>query len=141
MSANDEQIGGNHYQQGDDVNWQHWDFAWQHSYNIFEYCSTKYIARYKLKNGLVDVEKAKHYIDKLIEKIGNYRDHPGRQAIHVNDWGRIQRLDNTQIGIIMAIHIGEYGMARGTIEHLIDQLASEANGAYVDQGGESRGHT
>ena len=30
-------------------------------------CATKYLERYHLKNGIQDLEKAKHFIEKLIE--------------------------------------------------------------------------
>jgi hypothetical protein len=64
--ANDRQEGGDHYQTGDG-NPQHWDFAWQQGYDQFQYCITKYVDRHKKKNGLVDLRKARHHLDKYIE--------------------------------------------------------------------------
>lgn len=61
--ANDKQIGGDHYK-GD---MQHWDFTRKHNYNQFQYCITKYTHRYMDKNGLQDIEKAAHHMEKYIE--------------------------------------------------------------------------
>jgi hypothetical protein len=62
--ANDKQIGGNHY--GNHII-QHWDFAWQNDYDQFQYCITKYVHRHKYKNGLEDLRKAQHHLEKYIE--------------------------------------------------------------------------
>lgn len=65
MSANDKQVGGNHYNKDGE---QHWDRMWRlYGRGYFVGCATKYIERYHLKNGIQDLEKARHFIDKLIE--------------------------------------------------------------------------
>lgn len=65
MSANDIQIGGGHYNKDGE---QHWDRMWRlYGRGYFVGCATKYIERYHLKNGIQDLEKARHFIDKLIE--------------------------------------------------------------------------
>lgn len=71
-SPNDRQVGGSHYKDstgkcphcGGDV--QHWD--WGGSLPGLEYAATKYIARHRSKRGKEDLEKAIHYIQKLIER-------------------------------------------------------------------------
>lgn len=67
-SANDRQIAGNHYKQ---FNIEVWDaiLDWQLGY--LEGNVVKYVARYKHKNGLQDLEKAAHYLQKLIETVKN----------------------------------------------------------------------
>ena len=65
MAANDKQIGGEHYQR--EGAQQHWDYAWEHEYDQFQYCITKYVDRHKQKNGLEDLYKARHHLDKYIE--------------------------------------------------------------------------
>ena len=73
MSANDKQVGGQHYQQGGE---QHWDRMWRlHGRGYFVGCATKYIERYHLKNGVQDLEKAKHFIEKLIELESTAKEH------------------------------------------------------------------
>jgi len=65
MGANDHQIGGNHYKKGGE---EHWDRQWRlFGRGYFIGCITKYVERYFDKNGVEDLQKAKHFIDKLIE--------------------------------------------------------------------------
>ena len=65
MVANSRQVGGNHYQVGGE---QHWDRQWRlHGAGYFVGCITKYVERYQDKNGVEDLEKARHFLDKLIE--------------------------------------------------------------------------
>ena len=62
MSANDIQVGGNHYK---DKPIQPWDYIVQNKLGYLEGCIVKYISREK--NRLEDLHKARHYLDKLIE--------------------------------------------------------------------------
>jgi len=69
MSADDMQVGGEHYRTKDIQPWtamQAWmtpeqfkGFLWG---NVI-----KYIARWQDKGGVEDLRKARHYMDKLIE--------------------------------------------------------------------------
>lgn len=64
MSADAKQIGGTHYKAAV----QHWDFVHQCLRDRYmEGQVTKYITRWRLKHGTQDLEKAKHYLEKLIE--------------------------------------------------------------------------
>lgn len=65
MSANDKQIGGNHYKKGGE---EHWDRQWRlYGRGYFVGCITKYVERYHEKNGVQDLQKAQHFLEKLIE--------------------------------------------------------------------------
>lgn len=64
MSANDKQIGGSHYKNG---SLEHWDVVERYGVGYLEGCATKYISRWRNKNGVQDLEKARHYIQKLKE--------------------------------------------------------------------------
>lgn len=64
MSANEEQVGGMHYKQ---QKIQPWDFIAANKLGYFEGNVVKYVARWRLKGGLGDLQKARHYLDKLIE--------------------------------------------------------------------------
>lgn len=69
-NANKTQVGGNHYQSG----YQHWDFVRQClDGRYLEGCLTKYVSRWRKKNGLQDLQKGKHYLEKLREefRLGN----------------------------------------------------------------------
>ena len=63
MSANDKQIDGDHYQ----TEIQPWDFIESNRLTFIEGNIVKYVCRHRQKNGLRDLEKAKHYLEKLIE--------------------------------------------------------------------------
>jgi len=64
MSANDRQVGGDHYHQ---VKIQHWDWAVSEGLDYFQGCITKYVARWRKKGGIEDLKKAAHYLEKYIE--------------------------------------------------------------------------
>ena len=66
MSANDRQVGGDHYKKGGE---EHWDRAWRMQYDPFQYIITKWVERWKDKGGVQDLEKAKHAIQKYIEVV------------------------------------------------------------------------
>ena len=65
MSANNKQHGGNHYKKYGNL--QPWDvvIAWELGY--LEGTALKYIARWKDKNGVEDILKAIHFLEKLVE--------------------------------------------------------------------------
>lgn len=63
MSANDTQVGGSHYQKPIQV----WDFIAANELDYFQGNIIKYVTRFREKGGVADLEKAKHYLEKLIE--------------------------------------------------------------------------
>jgi hypothetical protein len=63
MVANNNQIGGKHYQ----ANIQTWDYILAHDLGYLEGNIIKYVTRYRKKNGIMDLGKALHYLEKLIE--------------------------------------------------------------------------
>jgi hypothetical protein len=63
LSANDRQINGDHYQGAI----QTWDYILAHDLGFLEGNIIKYVTRFRKKNGVQDLEKARHYLDKLIE--------------------------------------------------------------------------
>lgn len=79
--ANDRQVGGDHYKNstgqcphcGGEV--QHWDLFGKLPGLV--YAATKYIIRHRDKKGKEDLQKAKHYIDKIIEQ--EYPDVPTKK--------------------------------------------------------------
>lgn len=64
MSANQRQVGGDHYK-GDGE--EHWDRVARLGLNYYEGNITKYVERARKKNGIQDLKKAAHYLQKLIE--------------------------------------------------------------------------
>ena len=63
MSANDKQIAGSHYKS----TIQHWDYVLANDLDYFQAQITKYVTRWKKKNGLTDLLKAQHFLEKYIE--------------------------------------------------------------------------
>jgi hypothetical protein len=62
-NANTRQVGGKHYQKPI----QHWDFVIANGIPYMEAQVVKYVFRWREKNGVQDLEKARHFLDKLIE--------------------------------------------------------------------------
>jgi len=64
VSALDKQVGGNHYKQ---FPIQPVEFINTNNLSYMQGNVIKYVVRYPFKNGIADLEKAKHYIEMLIE--------------------------------------------------------------------------
>jgi len=58
------QVGGNHYKKAI----QPWDIIDEWNLNYWAGNIIKYVLRYPYKNGVEDLEKAKHYLEYLIKK-------------------------------------------------------------------------
>tara|TARA_R110002020_G_scaffold306039_1_gene522009 strand:+ start:385 stop:591 length:207 start_codon:yes stop_codon:yes gene_type:complete len=65
MSSYNKQIGGSHYQK---MKVQPSEFINKNNLPFAEGNAIKYICRHSAKNGKEDLEKAKHYIDMIIER-------------------------------------------------------------------------
>lgn len=102
--ANDVQVGGDHYKK---ASFQPWDWD-RYGVGSLECNIIKYVTRYREKNGLEDLNKAHHYVMKLIEEY-TYHDRSNRcryeqNSTHLNElkleyvmqWG----LDMSQIVVI-----------------------------------------
>ena len=66
MRAINEQIGGTHYR---DKAIQPIEYILANDLGFCEGNIIKYVSRYKDKNGLEDLKKAKHYLEFLIEEV------------------------------------------------------------------------
>lgn len=72
MSANDRQVGGDHYKRHGNGP-QHWDLAIVFGWDYFQAQVIKYVMRWKDKHPtpekrLEDLKKARHVLDKYIEE-------------------------------------------------------------------------
>ena len=63
-TANTRQEGGSHYKT---LAIQPWDYIIQNNLGFLEGNVIKYVTRWKEKEGLQDLQKARHFLDKLIE--------------------------------------------------------------------------
>ena len=64
FNALDKQVAGSHYK---DLPIQPVEYIYANALGYFEGNVIKYVSRWRKKNGVADLEKAKHYIDLLIE--------------------------------------------------------------------------
>jgi hypothetical protein len=64
FDALNKQVAGNHYK---DLPIQPVEFIHANAIGYFEGNVIKYVSRWRKKNGIADLEKAKHYIELLIE--------------------------------------------------------------------------
>ena len=62
--ANSIQHGGDHYKK---KSIEPWDFIEANGIGFLDGNAIKYLTRWKDKNGIEDLKKARHYVDKLIE--------------------------------------------------------------------------
>jgi Protein of unknwon function (DUF3310) len=61
--ANDKQISGNHYKSSIEC----WDYIIANNLDYLTGNAVKYLTRWKKKNGIEDLYKTQHYVEKLIE--------------------------------------------------------------------------
>jgi hypothetical protein len=143
--ANKTQIGGNHYRDGGGL--QHWDLIDEYRVGYYEGCASKYVTRWKKKNGLEDLKKASHYLRKLYERraglgfqeqvlrrpdvptgvILQYAQDNGCGPVETRILGCILRWESTQT----------IDLARREVERLIAENTddgSEPGAGYVNQG-------
>jgi hypothetical protein len=64
MSANEKQIGGDHYKS---MAIQPSEFIYRNGLDWFAGNAIKYVCRHKLKGGRQDIEKAIHYLELLLQ--------------------------------------------------------------------------
>lgn len=70
MNVNEKQVGGEHYR----CSYQHWDFVVEVlAGRYLEGCFSKYVTRTRKKNGLQDLEKSVHYLEKIISFGDGYK--------------------------------------------------------------------
>ena len=95
VNPNAMQIGGTHYQS----EYQQWDFTEKHGLGALEACIIKYLCRWRDKgNGLMDLQKAIHYVDKLID-LHKYKGRVPKGCASVDDtqyFSAMQSLTNTE---------------------------------------------
>jgi hypothetical protein len=72
MAANEKQIGGNHYKSTMEC----WDYIVANDLGYLEGTAIKYITRWRKKNGIEDIKKAIHFLEKLVEINSPVPDNP-----------------------------------------------------------------
>lgn len=72
MKPNDpgRQVGGDHY---GGTEWQHWDWVEWNGLGYQEAMISRYVLRWRKKDGIKDLEKAIHHTEKLMEQYNTIR--------------------------------------------------------------------
>lgn len=131
QSANATQVGGKHYKK---ATIQIWDYYIYNELGPLESNIVKYVCRYRDKNGIEDLEKAAHYLDKAFEtatashsatrKLHNVALPMNKLRISLADFARAQSLTNEETDIVR-IATGwqtpkDLKAARDMVQFLID---------------------
>ena len=124
MSANDIQVDGSHYTT---MKMQPWDFVVDNGLGYLEGSVVKYISRWRRKNGKVDLQKALHFCDKLIECAKEGRATPRGFAANTDiaDYATDNKLSLREYVVVQHISqwkIGQNGAlvsARARIQEII----------------------
>lgn len=114
MSANDKQVGGKHYAK----EYQHWDFVTDVKMPYLPACATKYVARWKDKNGIQDLLKSIHYLEKATE-CRIYTEVSMANSLLVALF--IHQLESDEACVISAIYTGHYDEAVYMLQEMISE--------------------
>ena len=124
VHPNAMQVGGDHYVQ---TEYQVWDFTEKHGLGGLEMCVVKYLCRWREKgNGVMDLEKAIHFVDKLID-LHNHKGRVPKGCASVGDlryFSNMQELDQTEEFAVTMISrwscSADLYSCRGSIQRLIE---------------------
>jgi hypothetical protein len=115
MGVNEKQYGGDHWKS----RFQHWDLVAQLGLDYFQGNATKYVSRWRKKNGAEDLQKAAHYCEKAID-LG--REESATRRCLREDWMAIlfqfcadNRLTNDEYCVVRDIILESWTCALGAI--------------------------
>lgn len=119
--ANKKQIAGDHYKS----EYQHWDFVIATKMHYLAGCATKYLARHRKKNGKQDIEKSRHYVEKLIETKIKAIDHCNVTLVESNLrlFKEANGLKGYEFLAIDAIVKNNYTLALEFIDYIIEEYS------------------
>ena len=119
-TANDRQEGGDHYKKRE---YQHWDFVVDTGMHYLLGCATKYVARWRDKNGAQDLKKAVHYLEKAAE--AGVAPPPLTGAVRRATGMFVEQLDRYDNVAIRAIMRGQYDDAISCIQWMLEASSEE----------------
>lgn len=117
MDVNSKQIGGDHYRKHE---YQHWDWVTDIGMHYLLGCATKYVARWRNKNGVQDLQKAVHYLEKAAA-----RDVYPPETFTIQPLNKqfMEQLHPNDAAVIRHILGGSYELAIACVKHLMDDGA------------------
>lgn len=135
--ANTRQVGGAHYKSG----YQHWDLVADAGLGYFDGQATKYVYRWPKKNGIQDLQKAQHFLQKYSEVFQQaYQPRPPRPDL----LERFLRDNSLQAGspegriitlLVLPHNSASLFLARKELDQIVQDVSAGASPAYVNQGG------
>ena len=135
MNPNEMQVGGQHYRENY-AEYQHWDYVAEFNLNYFAAQITKYITRWRKKDGARDVEKAIHYLDKLTWLYENNkfempapRDFHSEQSLVLAGYARTNNLSTLETEIFMFMTYYDCPGDLSYTRHLLETVLAEASKA------------
>jgi len=122
------QVGGNHYIEQD---YQHWNMVVDTDLHYLIGCATKYISRWRSKNGIQDLTKAGHYITKAEDELIYVDNSPELFSYYKLFYTQFGKEEQT---ILDHIFRSNYDDALVLIDRLIEsELAAEPGPGYTNQ--------
>ena len=129
MQANKMQVGGEHYAS----EYQHWDFVQDALCGLYlEGQITKYVSRWRKKNGVQDLQKALHFTNKLRESthlrcMSSLNREAGIDGIKIaNEFCAINKLDEKETYIITTIAGWTYQTDLDQVATVLEVMAFQA---------------
>lgn len=129
-----KQEGGDHYQ----AEYQHWDWVQEAGIGYLVACATKYISRWRKKNGIEDLLKARTYLEKIMTTRHlpgadwHYREGSYRKRIATERFIEVNHIPYEEANIIWALigpcSVGFVGMAIDNLDNLIRSAQNPASG-------------
>jgi hypothetical protein len=121
VNPNEIQVGGDHYKS----EYQHWDFVPKFELDYFQGCATKYISRWRKKNGIQDLKKALHYVCKFQEKRSDQKEAKNIDLNNLLFYAASNDLLVEDALAIKLICLGDYSslrLAASLIEYQIEHI-------------------
>mgnify|MGYP003639067901 CR=1 FL=1 len=107
------QVGGDHYKS----DYQHWDFVCDTGLHYLLACATKYISRWRKKNGIEDLKKSLHYINKAESRA--IKPPATIAMIECGERFANQHEDPMDLRLLRFVNIGDYYGAKKYINTMI----------------------
>ena len=133
-NPNSRQIGGDHYR----AVYQHWDFVADAWLGYFEAQITKYLSRWRKKEGVKDLAKALHYYEKLKELYNQNRflrvraERPRTHALYLNKYFECAAPSDEERKIFIALVFYRSVAELEEIPSLIEVLQERAKKELVN---------
>ena len=134
VKANSRQPGGSHYANSSSEGMQHWDFVYKHNLDYFQGNSSKYLCRWRRKGGILDLQKALHYVEKAHELALSGPPLPVRDMGQPSDmlgsalvFGASSDMTAAEVLTLVDIMHGDWAQAAGRLELLTKECQATSD--------------